>query len=100
MIYLMSLFVKLIHSLFITDYFLIFLQLFNGFHMLLRALTHVHLVNLTHHKKVEVYKVKIYLLFTTVPLPLSTFSRGNHSYKVCVYSFGLFLFVFKHASML
>lgn len=65
----MSQFVKILHSLFIIDYFLVFLQLFNGFHMLPCALTHVHLVNLTYHKKVEVHKVKIYLLFTTAPLP-------------------------------
>lgn len=78
MIYLMSHFVKLIHSLFIIDYFLIFLQLFNSFHMLPCALTHVHFVNLTY-KKVEVYKVKMYLLFTTIPHLLQHILRGNHS---------------------
>lgn len=68
--YLMSQFVKLIHSFFITDYFLICLQYFNGFHMLPCALTCVHFANLTYHKKVEIYKVKIVFLFTTIPFAL------------------------------
>lgn len=78
MIYLMSHFVKLICSLFIIDYFLILLQLFNGFYILPCTLTHVHLVNLTY-KKVEVCKVKMYLLFTTISHPLQHILRGNHS---------------------
>lgn len=65
----MSQFVKLLHSLFVIDYFLVFLQLFSGFHMFPCASTHVHLANLTYHKKVDVSKVKIYLLFTAAPLP-------------------------------
>lgn len=81
----MAHFVKLITQ-FIYNWFLIFLKLFNGFHMLACVLIHVHLVNLTYHKQVKVYKIKIYLLFATTP-PRSTLSPGITTLKRCVLFF-------------
>ena len=68
MIYLMSPFVKLTHSSLTIDYFLIFLQLFNGFHVLPCAVTHVRFVNLTYRQEGEVYKVKL-ISFSSQPTP-------------------------------
>ena len=76
--YLMSYFVKLITQ---PIYKLIISSLspIVCFHMLTCALIYVCFVNLTNHKQVEVYTIKIYLFFTTTHPPFSTFSGGNLS---------------------